>query len=177
MAEANKPMRALLPFRACVGAALFNARGEVFIGRRKPGQGQEYDAARLEWQMPQGGIDGNEAAFVAAKRELYEETNVRSVTLLGVAPFWFHYDLPDEALGKALHGKYRGQTQRWFAFRFTGEESEIDVARPAGGAHGAEFVEWRWEKLERLPALIVPFKRPVYEQVVAAFAPLAVATI
>lgn len=169
MADAGLPVRARMPFRPCVGAALFNARGEVFIGRRKGGQGPEYDAARLEWQMPQGGIDGNEPAFKAAKRELYEETNVKSVTLLGAAPFWLHYDLPDAALGKALHGKYRGQTQRWFAFRFTGEDSEIDVARPAGGAHPAEFVEWRWERLERLPELIVPFKRPVYQQVVAAF--------
>ena len=123
--------------------------------------------------MPQGGIDGNEAAFVAAKRELYEETNVRSVTLLGEAPVWYHYDLPDEALGKALHGKYRGQTQKWFAFRFTGEEREIDVLHPAGGAHSAEFVEWRWEALNRLPELIVPFKRPVYAQVVTAFADFA----
>ena len=166
------PVRARMPYRPCVGAALFNARGEVFIGRRKGGQGPEYDAARLEWQMPQGGIDGNESAFDAARRELHEETNVKSVALLGASPFWFHYDLPEEALGKALHGKYRGQTQKWFAFRFLGDEREIDVARPAGGAHPAEFVEWRWEQLERLPELIVPFKRPVYEQVVAAFSPL-----
>lgn len=163
-------MRSRMPYRPCVGAALFNAEGKVFIGRRKSGQGPEYDSAKQEWQMPQGGIDGNESAFDAAKRELFEETNVKSATLLGAAPFWFHYDLPDDVLGKALHGKYRGQTQRWFAFRFAGNESEIDVARPAGGAHPAEFVEWRWETLDNLPGLIVPFKRPVYEQVVAAFA-------
>ncbi|HRK24276.1 MAG TPA: RNA pyrophosphohydrolase [Beijerinckiaceae bacterium] len=169
MTVEKKPVRALMPFRPCVGAALFNRRGEVFIGRRKSGQGPEYEALRQEWQMPQGGIDGNEPAFNAAKRELYEETNVRSAELLGVAPYWFHYDLPDSVLGKALHGKYRGQTQLWFAFRFTGEDHEIDVAHPAGGGHPAEFVEWRWERLERLPDLIVPFKRPVYAQVVAAF--------
>lgn len=173
MAGEKTPVRARMPFRPCVGAALFNARGEVFIGRRKGGQGPEYNGASFEWQMPQGGIDGNEAAFSAAKRELYEETNVKSATLLGEAEAWFHYDLPDEALGKALHGKYRGQTQKWYAFRFTGEEREIDVLNPAGGAHPAEFVEWRWERLEALPALIVPFKRPVYEQVVAAFARFA----
>lgn len=158
-----------MPYRACVGACLFNAEGKVFIGRRKGGQGPEYDGQRHEWQMPQGGIDGNESAFVAAKRELYEETNVRSVALLAEAPQWFHYDLPGDVLGKALKGLYRGQTQKWFAFRFTGEESEIDVLTPANGLHGAEFVEWRWERLENLPEMIVPFKRPVYEHVVGAF--------
>lgn len=161
--------RLRMPYRACVGACLINGEGKVFIGRRKGGQGPEYDGQRQEWQMPQGGIDGNESAFVAAKRELYEETNVRSVALLAEAEAWFHYDLPDDVLGKALKGLYRGQTQKWYAFRFTGQESEIDVLKPAGGAHGAEFVEWRWESLADLPALIVPFKRPVYERVVAAF--------
>lgn len=163
-------LRSRMPYRPCVGTALFNDRGEVFIGRRKSGQGPEYDQVRQEWQMPQGGIDGNESALDAAVRELYEETNVKSVTLLGAAPCWFHYDLPDAVLGKALHGKYRGQTQKWFAFRFTGDEREIDVARPGNGAHPAEFVEWRWETLSSLPGLIVPFKRPVYEDVVRAFA-------
>jgi putative (di)nucleoside polyphosphate hydrolase len=162
-----------MPYRACVGIALFNAAGEVFIGRRKGGQGPEYDGQRHEWQMPQGGIDGNESAFVAAKRELYEETNVKSVALLAEAPHWFHYDLPDDVLGKALKGIYRGQTQKWYAFRFVGEEKEIDVLKPAGGAHGNEFVEWRWEKFEKLPKLIVPFKRPVYDNVVRAFSKLA----
>jgi len=166
-------LRVEMPYRPCVGAALFNARGEVFIGRRKGGQGPEYDNQTHEWQMPQGGIDGNESAFVAARRELFEETSVRSATLIGEAPAWFHYDLPDAALGKALHGKFRGQTQKWFAFRFTGDEAEINVLAPGGGVHPAEFVDWRWEALERLPDLIVPFKRPVYEQVVAAFSALA----
>lgn len=165
----DRPIRARMPFRPCVGAALFNARGEVFIGRRKGGQGPEYDQQLHEWQMPQGGIDGNEQAEAAARRELYEETNVQSIELLGAAPFWFHYDLPDAVLGKALHGRYRGQTQKWFAFRFTGDEREINVEQPANGAHPAEFVEWRWENLEKLPDLIVPFKQPVYAQVVAAF--------
>lgn len=162
-----------MPYRACVGTCLFNARGEVFVGRRKGGQGAEYDNTRQEWQMPQGGIDGNESAFVAAKRELFEETNVKSVTLLGESPVWYHYDLPDDVLGKGLKGLYRGQTQKWFAFRFTGDEAEINVLQPAGGAHGNEFVEWRWERLEQLPGLIVPFKRPVYELVVRQFTEFA----
>ena len=162
-----------MPYRACVGVCVLNAAGKVFIGRRKGGHGPEYDGQRQEWQMPQGGIDGNESAFVAAKRELYEETNIRNVTLLGEAPAWFHYDLPADVVGKALKGVYRGQTQKWFAFRFTGSESEINVLHPAGGIHGSEFVDWRWEDIENLPGLIVAFKRPVYEKVVAAFRPFA----
>lgn len=165
--------RFVMPYRACVGACLFNAEGKVFIGRRKGGQGPEYDDQAHEWQMPQGGIDGNESAFVAAKRELYEETNIRSVALIAESPVWFHYDLPAGVLGKALKGIYRGQTQKWFAFRFTGQETEVDVLHPAGGAHGNEFVDWRWEHLERLPSMIVPFKRPVYDHVVKTFGGLA----
>lgn len=167
------PVRARMPYRPCVGAALFNKQGLVFIGRRKPAKGPEYDAEVLDWQMPQGGIDGNEPSEAAARRELYEESNIRSVSPLGAAPHWYHYDLPDAALGRALQGRYRGQTQKWFAFRFEGTDSEIDVLNPADGAHSHEFVEWRWERLERLPALIVPFKRGVYEQLARAFAHLA----
>lgn len=164
------PVRACMPYRPCVGAALFNSQGKVFIGRRKPAKGPEYDAEALDWQMPQGGIDGDEPAEAAARRELYEETNVRSVSLIAEAPAWYHYDLPAAALGKALQGRYRGQTQKWFAYRFEGRDEEIDVLNPAGGAHGNEFVAWRWETLDRLPALIVPFKRGVYEHLVQAFA-------
>lgn len=164
-----------MPYRPCAGAMLFNRQGLVFIGRRKPAKGPEYDAEALDWQLPQGGIDGDERAEAAARRELYEETNVRSVSLIGEAPCWYHYDLPDAALGRALQGKYRGQTQKWFAYRFDGEDSEIDVLRPADGLHGNEFVEWRWEKLKRLPQLIVPFKRNVYERLTQAFAGIGVA--
>ena len=87
-------------------------------------------------------------------------------------PDWLRYDLPLEARSR-WSGRYRGQTQKWFLFRFTGDESEINVHRPAGGAHEAEFDEWRWERFERLPDVVVPFKREVYEAVAAAFAPLA----
>ena len=93
-----------------------------------------------------------------------------SVSLLAEAPEWIYYDLPDDLLGKAWKGKYRGQRQRWFAFAFTGPDSEIDVDHPGGGKFEAEFDGWRWEKLSRAPALIVPFKRPAYEKVVEAFA-------
>ena len=167
----TKPDRESLPYRDCVGAAVFNADGLVFIGRRKPEEDPE-DSSEFgsPWQMPQGGIDKGEDPRDAATRELFEETSIRSVQLIAEAPGWIYYDLPDDALGIALKGKYRGQRQRWFAFAFTGGDDEIDVANPGGGKHPAEFDAWRWEKLSRMPGLIVPFKRDAYEKVVAAFA-------
>jgi putative (di)nucleoside polyphosphate hydrolase len=119
--------------------------------------------------MPQGGIDKGEEPYPAALRELFEETSIRSVELVAEAPEWVYYDLPDESLGTALKGKYRGQRQRWFAFHFLGEDSEIDVEQPGDGAMPAEFDAWRWERLGALPDLIVPFKRDAYREVVSAF--------
>lgn len=166
----SKIDRESLPYRDCVGIALFNDNGQVLIGRRKP-EGDPEDSAELgaPWQMPQGGIDKGEAPEVAALRELFEETSVRSVEPVAEAPGWIYYDLPEDMLGIALKGKYRGQRQRWFAFRFVGSESEINVTEPGDGSMPAEFETWRWEDLSRLPDLIVPFKREAYLQVVAAF--------
>ena len=162
--------RETLPYRDCVGTAIFNAEGLVLIGRRRPEEDPE-DSAELgaPWQMPQGGIDKGEEPLATAYRELFEETSIRSVELIAEAPEWIYYDLPADMLGVALKGKYRGQRQRWFAFRFTGDESEINVTAPGGGAYPAEFDRWRWERLEALPDVIVPFKRDAYLQVVAAF--------
>jgi putative (di)nucleoside polyphosphate hydrolase len=157
-----------LPYRPCVGVALFNRAGLVFIGKRKAEAGPEHVDGGHAWQMPQGGIDKGEEPVAAARRELREETNASSISLLAEAPDWLTYDLPHEVAGRAWKGKYRGQTQKWFAFRFEGADSEIDVHQPWGG-HKAEFADWRWERLERLPELIIPFKRPVYEQVVGFF--------
>ena len=159
-----------LPYRPCVGTAVFNRDGLVFIGRRTEGPEHMDDAHA--WQMPQGGIDEGEDPYPAALRELYEETNIRSVEYLGEIKEWLTYDLPPELVGKAWGGKYRGQTQKWYALRFTGDDSEIDIVHPAGG-HEPEFVEWRWERLEKLPDLIVPFKRKVYERIVREFAKFA----
>ncbi|MCJ2105967.1 RNA pyrophosphohydrolase [Methylobacterium sp. E-041] len=163
-----------LPYRPCVGVTLINRAGLVFVGRRKPEAGPEHVAGDLAWQMPQGGIDDGEAPQAAALRELHEETNVgaASVRLLAEAPDWLSYDLPPDVRKQAWRGRYRGQTQRWFAFGFLGDDDAIDVERPGGGAHKAEFDAWRWVPFAELPELIVPFKRPVYEGVVAAFAPL-----
>ncbi|WP_055046762.1 RNA pyrophosphohydrolase [Devosia sp. A16] len=164
------PRREEMPYRDCVGIAVFNAEGLVFVGRRKPEGNPEHTTVNdSPWQMPQGGIDKGETPIDAAWRELFEETSIRTADLITEAPEWIYYDLPDEALGIALRGKYRGQRQRWFAFRFTGDEAEINVESPGGGAHPAEFDKWRWERLETLPDLIVPFKRDAYLQVVEAF--------
>ena len=164
------PKREEMPYRDCVGTAVFNAEGLVFVGRRMPAGNPEVTSeADSPWQMPQGGIDKGEKPVDTAYRELFEETSIRSVELIAEAPEWIYYDLPDEALGIALKGKYRGQRQRWFAFRFTGKDSDIDVLNPGGGAHPAEFDKWRWEKLETLPDLIVPFKREAYLKIVEAF--------
>jgi putative (di)nucleoside polyphosphate hydrolase len=166
----SKPDRESLPYRDCVGTAVFNHEGKVFIGRRMPEDDPEDSAERgAPWQMPQGGIDKGEKARDAALRELFEETSIRSVELVAEAPGWIYYDLPDDMIGIALKGKYRGQRQRWFAYRFTGEESEIDVNQPGDGSMPAEFDKWRWEELERLPELIVPFKKQAYLEVVTAF--------
>lgn len=164
------PNRDSLPYRDCVGIALFNRQGDVFIGRRRGESDPEQSAEQgAPWQMPQGGIDKGEDPIKAALRELHEETSVTTVSLLAEAPEWIYYDLPDDLLGKALKGKYRGQRQRWFAFAFTGQDSEIDVLSPGGGKHPAEFDAWRWEKLERTPSLIVPFKKDAYDKIVDAF--------
>jgi putative (di)nucleoside polyphosphate hydrolase len=154
-------------YRPCVGVAVFNAAGLVFIGKRVGVDGP------YGWQMPQGGIDPGETPLEAARRELREETNIRSVELLAEGPRWLAYDLPPEMIRDSWRGRWRGQAQRWFAFRFTGPESEINVTRPGDGRFEAEFSAWRWVPMDDLPGLIVPFKRPVYENVVAAFGHLA----
>lgn len=158
-----------LLYRPCVGIALVNGAGKVFLGRRRGVD--DAIAGSYAWQMPQGGIDEGETPLQAALRELYEETNVRSVELIAEAPRWLSYDLPAAFARKSWKGRYRGQTQKWVALRFTGPDSEIDVARPGGGAHKPEFADWRWEDLARTPELIVPFKRPVYEEVARLFRP------
>ena len=162
-----------LSYRPGVGVALLNREGRVFLGRRKRRRSSSKDSSGHEWQMPQGGIDKGETPRAAALRELYEETNVMNVSFLAEAPQWLSYDLPQDIAANRWKGRFRGQRQKWFAFRFEGEDSEIDIDRPGGGAFDPEFEAWRWAPLETLPDLIVPFKRPVYEAVVAAFKNLA----
>lgn len=164
----SPPAREAMPYRASVGAAVFNAAGEVLVGRRLDADDNEEAGA---WQMPQGGLDPGEDPLAGARRELFEETGISSVALIAPLEGTFAYDLPDELLGRALKGKFRGQRQRWFAFSFEGEEAEIDVAAPGG--HKPEFSAWRWVALDELADLVVPFKRSIYRDLVVALRPLA----
>jgi len=150
-----------LPYRPCVGIMLFNQDGEVFVGKR-------IDQTVEGWQMPQGGIDKGETPRQAALRELEEEVGTGKAEIIAEMDDWVTYDLPEHLVGVAFKGKYKGQRQKWFALRFTGSDSDIDLT-----AHEPEFSVFQWVSLEALPDLIVPFKRQTYKQVIAAFAPLA----
>ncbi len=159
-----------LPYRPCVGQMVINADGLVWAGSRAA-QPDDAEGQGHWWQMPQGGIDPGEDPATAARRELFEETAIRSVTEIAEMPRWLTYDLPAHLIGKAWDGRYRGQKQKWFAYRFTGADSEISITPPPGLE--AEFVSWRWTPAGDLLDLIVPFKRDVYREVLAEFLPLA----
>jgi len=147
-----------LPYRPCVGIMLTDGRGRVFVGSRLDREAGE------AWQMPQGGIDTGEDLETAARRELFEETGITSIEIIAESKDWLNYDLPPELLGKALKGKYRGQTQKWFLARFTGKESEIRL-----DLHEPEFEAWKWIGVDDLPNAIVPFKRALYQALVTEF--------
>jgi putative (di)nucleoside polyphosphate hydrolase len=140
---------------------LLNREGLVFVGKR-------IDQTMEGWQMPQGGIDGGETPLDAAYRELEEEVGTRKAEFLREHSDWLAYDLPPHLLGVALHGRYRGQRQKWIAMRFVGEDSDINIA-----TEHPEFAHWKWLAIEALPRLIVPFKRDTYARVIAAFRDLA----
>ena len=146
------------PYRKGVGIMLINARREVWVGRRV-GMGDE------AWQMPQGGIDAGETPRAAALRELAEETGTEKAEIVAESGDWLSYDLPPEIAARVWDGRYRGQRQKWFATRFTGTDADIDI----GAHHQREFAAWRWIEPERLTRLIIPFKRPLYEAVIAEF--------
>lgn len=152
-----------LPYRPCAGIMLANKDGKIFVGQRLDNRASE------AWQMPQGGIDDGEEPQDAAIRELFEETGIASelVDIIAQSRDEHFYDLPDELLGKLWKGKWRGQRQYWFLMRFKGDDADIniDTAHP-------EFSEWQWVVPDRLPHLIVPFKRRLYENIVAEFAAL-----
>jgi len=161
-----------LPYRPCVGVMVLNDAGKVWAGQRIKEGNTEYSGSPKLWQMPQGGIDKGEKPKAAALRELYEETGITSVELLAKTDDWLTYDLPKAMWGIGLRGKYRGQKQKWFVYRFTGDESEIRINPPPDG-HSAEFSDWRWTDITELPNLIVEFKRGIYEELVRRYSGLA----
>jgi putative (di)nucleoside polyphosphate hydrolase len=150
-----------LPYRPCVGIFLINDAAKILVGRRI---GAEADA----WQMPQGGIDAGEAPADAALRELEEETGTGNARIIGEAAGWLRYDLPGDLIGKVWQGRYRGQSQKWFALRFLGSDDEIDPAAVAN----PEFDGWQWMAAGDLVANVVAFKREIYARIVTEFAPL-----
>ena len=160
-------LRARLPYRANVGAALFDAAGRVLVARRANFPNAE--GAAGGWQLPQGGIDADEDPAIAVLRELAEEIGTDRAEIIGEHPDWLTYELPDALLGVALGGRYRGQRQRWFALRFLGCDDDI---RLDADPH-PEFDAWRWVELAELPGLAVDFKREIYRIVAASFARFA----
>tara|TARA_Y100000590_G_scaffold380966_1_gene449700 strand:- start:539 stop:1027 length:489 start_codon:yes stop_codon:yes gene_type:complete len=142
-----------LPLRTCVGIVLLNNKNNVFVGKR-------IDNPINAWQMPQGGVGENENLFEAAKRELEEETGVKSIKLIKQLDKWLEYDLPKHLLGKVWNGKYRGQRQRWFIVKFIGNDNEINV-----NTKNPEFSEWKWILPSELPGVAVNFKVNIYKKI------------
>jgi putative (di)nucleoside polyphosphate hydrolase len=157
-----------LPYRRNVGAVLFNAAGLVLVARRANFPNAE--GAAGGWQMPQGGIDAQEDPAQAIFRELGEEIGTENAEILGEHPDWMSYDFPPNVIGSVAKGRYRGQTQKWFALRFLGQDSEI---RLDADPH-PEFDAWKWVPIEQLPGLAVAFKRPIYQVLARDFARYAI---
>ena len=148
MSNSNK-----LPLRIGVGIILLNNENNVFVGKR-------IDNPKNSWQMPQGGVDQNENFLQAAKRELEEETGIKSVKLIKELDGWFEYNLPKNLLGKLWKGKYRGQKQKWFVMKFLGKRGEINI-----NTRNPEFLNWKWIKLSKLPDIAVDFKLDIYKKI------------
>ena len=142
-----------LPLRIGVGAIVLNNKNKVFVGKRK-------DNPVDKWQMPQGGVDKNESFLDAMKRELYEETSIHNIEIIEEIKDWFEYELPKNLLGIIWKGKFRGQKQKWFIVRFTGDENEINLK-----TKHPEFIEWKWIDLDDLPHVVVDFKKELYKKI------------
>ena len=141
-----------LPLRTGVGIVVLNSNNKVFVGKRK-------DNPIDKWQMPQGGVDPNEELLSAMKRELFEETSIKSIKLLKKLDYWLEYELPKSLLGIVWIGKYRGQRQKWFITKFLGQDTEINI-----NTKNPEFIEWKWLEINELPNVIVDFKKHIYEK-------------
>ncbi len=146
-----------LPYRLGVGMMLINSDDFVFVGKR-------IDTRSEAWQMPQGGVDEGEEIVSAAFRELKEEVGTNNAKIVAESSDWYYYDLPEDLVPEVWSGKYRGQKQKWFAMRFSGDDSDINI-----NTEDAEFCDWKWIKMEDLPGVIVPFKRDIYAAIVDEF--------
>ena len=151
----------LRPYRRGTGIVLLNPAGHAFVGRR-------VDTGEPAWQFPQGGIDDGETPLEAVLREMKEEIGTDRAELLAESAEWIAYDLPHDLADRAWHGRFRGQRQKWFAFRFLGSDADINI-----DTEHPEFCQWRWMPLDAIPPLIVAFKRGLYDRVTAEFAPVA----
>tara|TARA_B100000965_G_C19135027_1_gene559109 strand:+ start:80 stop:550 length:471 start_codon:yes stop_codon:yes gene_type:complete len=143
-----------LPLRTGVGVAVLNSKNRVFVGKRK-------DNPIDKWQMPQGGVDPGETLIQAMKRELFEETSIKKIKILKELDYWLEYELPENLVGIIWQGKFRGQKQKWFVVRFLGSDSEINLKTKK-----PEFIEWKWLEINKLPDVIVEFKKNIYKTLV-----------
>ncbi len=143
-----------LPLRTGVGVAVLNSKNRVFVGKRK-------DNPIDKWQMPQGGVDPGETLLQAMKRELFEETSIKKIKILKELDYWLEYELPENLVGIIWQGKFRGQKQKWFVVRFLGSDSEINLKTKK-----PEFIEWKWLEINKLPDVIVEFKKNIYKTLV-----------
>ncbi len=143
-----------LPLRLGVGIVILNSKNKVFVAKRRDNQSDK-------WQMPQGGVDLNEDLTAAMKRELYEETSIKNITIIKILNRWLKYELPKNLIGIIWRGKYRGQKQKWFIVKFEGQDKEINIK-----TKNPEFIEWKWIEVDDLPKVIVDFKKHIYEELV-----------
>ena len=143
-----------LPLRIGVGIIVLNSQNKVFVAKRK-------DNPVDKWQMPQGGVDDKEEILEAMKRELYEETSIKEIKVIKKLENWYEYELPNNLVGIIWKGKYRGQKQKWFVVRYLGQDSEIDI-----NTQNPEFIEWKWLEINKLPSVIVDFKKHIYKDLV-----------
>ena len=143
-----------LPLRLGVGIVILNSKNKVFVAKRRDNQSDK-------WQMPQGGVDSNEDFTAAMKRELYEETSIKNITIIKILNRWLQYELPKNLIGIIWRGKYRGQKQKWFIVKFEGQDKEINIK-----TKNPEFIEWKWIEVDDLPKVIVDFKKHIYEELV-----------
>ncbi|MCP4923019.1 MAG: RNA pyrophosphohydrolase [bacterium] len=155
------PPKSAVAYRKCVGIMVLNAENKIFVGKR-------IDVSTNAWQMPQGGIDEGESPLEAACRELKEETGIHNATLIAELGDWLTYDLPEPLRKKLWSGKYQGQSQKWFAFRFSGKESEINL-----DTETPEFTHWKWVDTEELLDNVIDFKRETYRTLVKTLIPMS----